>query len=218
GGGGRRAGWAGLLAAALLTGGGWVVGVAGPQEKYTVAEARAERRGREGDLERARADRLERDLLRAKARQEALTYAQRFAQAELARERRETARADELLASFPPEQRQWEGRFLRSQLRNAAPTRLPGTTLPVLALAFSPDGTRLAAGGGRDADRFRGEARGEVNVWGVPDGGARYSMRLGLPARDLAFSPGGDRLLTVTGALVAANRAGELQAWDGRTG
>jgi WD40 repeat protein len=98
---------------------------------------------------------------------------------------------DEFLAAFPDglsriqTARPW---FLRQTL--AGTPLAPAFADRVNALAFSPDGTLLATGGGEPS------RSGEVKLWKLPDGSV--AQDLGSLHSDavtsLAFSPRGDRL------------------------
>lgn len=76
----------------------------------------------------------------------------------------------------------------------------------VAAMAFSPDGKRLATGGGAgDASRGTG-----VKLWDVGTG--RETMALGDPSaivRGLAFSPDGTRLAAAAGDISIINNFGQ---------
>jgi WD40 repeat protein len=71
------------------------------------------------------------------------------------------------------------------------------TLRPVLSLAFSPDGTLLAAA----------EQEGMVRVWDVASGQEKSSLRCGTAFLSLAFSPDG-------GTLYAGDAEGTLHAWE----
>jgi WD40 repeat protein len=79
---------------------------------------------------------------------------------------------------------------------------------PILAVALSPDGTRLAAAGGDPRTRDRTSGPGPVRVWEVGSGRELFSAAED-PGwlRSVAFSPEGSR-------LVAAGSQGALRVWD----
>ncbi|MBY0228765.1 MAG: hypothetical protein K2W96_05745, partial [Gemmataceae bacterium] len=95
--------------------------------------------------------------------------------------------------------RLWElatGRLLRSMRTGDS----------IQALAFSPDGRRLAAG----ASAY--QAEGEVRVWNVADGKERLRFPAHLSgATHLAFTSDGRRLVT-------SGRDDRVRWWDARTG
>lgn len=100
---------------------------------------------------------------------------------------------DEFLAAFPDgvsrvrTERPW---FLRRRI--AGTTNAPAFADRVNALAFSPDGTLLATGGGEPS------RSGELKLWKLPEG--TLAVDLGALHSDavtaVAFSPRGDRLAT----------------------
>ncbi|MGH9768708.1 MAG: c-type cytochrome domain-containing protein, partial [Blastocatellia bacterium] len=102
------------------------------------------------------------------------------------------------------------GRYLEVELTD--PTKrsiigkLSGHAEQIRALAFSPDGSRLAAGGGSPA-QF-----GEVKIWSVADRKEIFSIR---GHRDnifgVAFSPDGTRLATCSYDRL-------IKLWDATTG
>ena len=88
----------------------------------------------------------------------------------------------------------------------------------VIALDFSPDGKRLATGGGFPS---RG---GEIYIWNVEDGSEelRIPMAHSDTVCSLAFSPDGDRLATGGtdrfARVFETGRGRELRALEGHTG
>jgi WD40 repeat protein len=71
------------------------------------------------------------------------------------------------------------------------------------AVAFSPDGRRIALASGQFL-------KGEVKLWDIPTGRELLTLR-GHPANiyGILFSPDGRRLVT-------ASRAGDIKVWDAR--
>jgi WD40 repeat protein len=109
------------------------------------------------------------------------------------------ARALELLEGCPADLRGWEWSYVSRQchldlhtFRDSAPC--------VNAVAFSPDGRRIASGSGG----FQGEAAGDLVVRDVATGGEVFAYR-GLPGgvHAVAFSPDGRSLATGYGATLA---------------
>jgi WD40 repeat protein len=82
---------------------------------------------------------------------------------------------------------------------------------PVNAVAFSPDGKRLATAGGTDLQP------GDVNVWDIDTGQEALNLKghkVGI--RSVAFSPDRKRLASASGT--AAGVPAELKLWDAITG
>ncbi|CAA9541206.1 MAG: High-affnity carbon uptake protein Hat/HatR [uncultured Thermomicrobiales bacterium] len=84
------------------------------------------------------------------------------------------------------------------------PLRIPAST--VRAIAFSPDGRTLAAGG----------QDGTVILWDIADGTPRLTSLFHVPAvRSLAFSPDGEILAAGTeGGAGAGLNSGKVALWD----
>ncbi len=74
------------------------------------------------------------------------------------------------------------------------------------SVAFSPDGTRIVAGGGEY------NKAGEVKVWDAATGKSLLELK-GHTSRvySVAFSPDGTRIVTGGGEF---NKAGEVNVWD----
>jgi WD40 repeat protein len=72
---------------------------------------------------------------------------------------------------------------------------------PVTDVAVSPDGSTVAAG----------TARGDLQLWGLPDGRLANTLRAEAPATSVQFSADGSR-------LVAAYSDGSVRLWDPRDG
>jgi WD40 repeat protein len=110
--------------------------------------------------------------------------------------------AERLLAACSPELRGWEWHYLRRLFRSRQLTTLDGPGGRVLAVAFSPDNTRLASAG----------AGGLVKVWRLQ--AARQALTLRGHTAEvtaLAFSPDNCR-------LASGSADGTVRLWDARSG
>jgi WD40 repeat protein/predicted Ser/Thr protein kinase len=112
-------------------------------------------------------------------------------------------RGDRLLGECKPELRHWEWHYLK---RLCHP-RLISIFWPtdLTAVAFSPDGLRLAVAGGN-----------EVKLWDVTDGKELLALLHDHRVWSLAYSPDGRHLATGSGERPAQN--GVVTIWDLRTG
>jgi WD40 repeat protein len=100
---------------------------------------------------------------------------------------------------------------------------LPRPVLNVTCLAFSPDGARLAVGGGKAAPFGPPGATtpdplpGEVHVWDLSSGKEAVALQGPVfSVAKVAFSPDGRWI--ASGDAIAANRRGEGHVWDAATG
>jgi WD40 repeat protein len=125
------------------------------------------------------------------------------------------ALTERLVEECPPGRRGWEWSFVRRLCH--LDKRTDRDAELVQALAFSPDGRTVAAGGGKWPGTS--EAQGELVLRDTVTGKERFAPLRGLPTIivGLAFSPGGDRLVSA-GVRQGAEHKGELTLWDARTG
>jgi WD40 repeat protein len=110
--------------------------------------------------------------------------------------------AQQVLGACHPELREWEWHYLSRLFQARQLATLEGHTAGVLAVAFSPDGKRLASG----------DAKGVVKVWDRRSLRATLSLRGHTAAvRAVAFSPDGK-------SLASGGADGAVRLWDSASG
>lgn len=124
-----------------------------------------------------------------------------------------TADAEGLLAGCAPERRDWEWHFLRGLNHTDLLTITDPGGPYVTALAYSPTGHRLAAGGGNPFDRAE---FGTVEVFDSA-GKRLWQKRVDALVRCVAYSPDGRYIAAGTGYWIRPV-PGELVLWDAETG
>jgi WD40 repeat protein len=123
---------------------------------------------------------------------------------------RDLDRGDQLLEECKPEFRQWEWHYVKG-LCHPLLRRIHGHAGKPTAVAFSPDGTRVATA---SEDQT-------VKLWDVASGEELQTLRHAQAVWSLAFSPDGGRLVTGSGKLLpnaATLMDGEVIIWDLGTG
>src|SRR5262249_2214886 len=151
---------------------------------------------------RAQAEEANAEARRALKRADRYAYAHRIFLAEQAWRENNVARPRALLEGCDPALRGWEGSYLPRPFHTELPN-LERPSGPVLCVAFSPDGRRVATGGGADPTPLDKYPTGTVKVWeasmsteGRQARGKELAALAGHPqvVTCLAFSPDGRRL------------------------
>ncbi len=135
-------------------------------------------------------------------------------------ESKEITRLQEVLQRCVPQQgrrdlRGWEWYFLHSQSQTVV--SLVGHTRPISAIAWSPDGKRLASTAQED-----GDGGGELKIWDAKTGRELFVLenRANYALRAVAWSPDGQRLASGGGRNSGFQNTipGELKIWNAQTG
>ena len=125
-------------------------------------------------------------------------YASHIALAEREWEAHDFGLVDHYLNQCRPEFAGWEYEYLRTVTDRAVRT-LEGHEVPVMSVAYSPDGALLASGEGRssvpsgpDGKPLAGNIKSTVRLWDVVSGKVRWSSEFEtLAVTGPAFSPNG---------------------------
>ncbi len=159
------------------------------------------------------------DLAEAKKREQRLAYVQRIFQADREFRAGDTDRQGQLLNACPTELRHWEWQYLNARLAPQDFVTLTGPQQDIAALAYSPDGSLLAAASG-PPPIFNTPSDWEVRVWPLrPADGDPVVIGFRDQVRKIAFSPDGKRLATASGSWNDFGaHVGEVKEWDPRHG
>ena len=119
----------------------------------------------------------------------AASYPSTIREAAQALDARQDSEAETLLEACPAELRGWEWHYLQRLRVTPGAAVLPADTAAVMAVAFGPEGTRLAAGYGN----------GSAVVWDCGAGKKTVLTPKGFPVLGVAFRPDGRRLAVANG-------------------
>ena len=109
--------------------------------------------------------------------------------------------AADVLNSIPFDQRKWEAHYL-SRRAEGTPLTLHWNTNRVNSVGFSPDSSRIVAGG----------ADGTVRVWDAVTGTETHTLRVDTrEVTSVGFSPDGSQ-------IVSGDAAGTVRVWDADKG
>ncbi|MCO6459653.1 MAG: protein kinase [Pirellulaceae bacterium] len=117
------------------------------------------------------------------------------------------SRARELLAACPPTMRHWEWHYVDRLCELGSPQVLPGCQETIRHVAYSPDGTLIAAA----------TNNGQVQLWDAATRQLRRELRHGVLVSCLAFSPDGTQLAS-SGASAPRRDAADVKVWSVATG
>jgi len=161
----------------------------------------------------SRRSELAKRLLDSQNAEKRITYYHRILLADRAAAADDRERARQLLDSCPVDLRHWEWHYLNDRL--AQPGKgylsLTGPAQHVNAIAYSPDGRRLAAATGAAPRNFGDPGvKGEVLIWKLPAALPSHNLN-GFPGvpRAIAFSPDGRWLAGGVGG-----QAANVREWD----
>jgi WD40 repeat protein len=152
--------------------------------------------------------RLNKELASGRGQGTGGLYSDRIALADLELRLKAPDRAAGWLRTCPPQARSWEWHFLNGQCDTETLTCGPVGGL-ILAVAYSPDGTRLAAGG---LDQL-------IHVWDALTGKELFTCRGHTGSiTTVAFSADGKRLVSGDSSGKGLPGGGEVRLWDAATG
>jgi eukaryotic-like serine/threonine-protein kinase len=159
----------------------------------------------------SRRSQLAKELLDSQNAEKRATYYHRILLADRATAEGNRDRARQLLDNCPVDLRHWEWHYLNNRLVRPGKgyLNLTGPAQNVNAIAYSPDGLRLAATGASRQKIGDPAVMGEVSIWELPSTLPAHNLN-GFPGipRALAFSPDGIRL-----AAAVVGQAPNVREW-----